>query len=72
MYEDVLVKAFRNINPNITQIVLNFKGSTQNGKLYFKSEADGKDFLANYGRNRQHYYMFYKPGFNVVIDMFQT
>lgn len=35
-------------------------------------EQSGKDFLANYQKNRHHIYQFYKANSVISVDIFQN
>lgn len=73
-FEDSLLKAFRNVNPNVIQVNV-FPvafNKTYVGRVYLKTEQDGKDFIIDYSNKRDVLFKYYKDknqiNFNINVD----
>lgn len=70
-FEESLLAAFREINPNVLQVnvfpvVYNH---TYIGRVYLRSEEDGKNFLVDYSNARSKIYKFYKEKSNIIFNI---
>lgn len=73
-FEETLIEAFKVVNPNIVQVNI-FPVKFNNsyfGRVYLKSEEDGKNFLVDYTNFKSKIYKYYKENtnmaFNISID----
>lgn len=72
-FEDVLVKVFRGVNPNVVQVNVFSKGNdTYVARVYLKSEEEGRKFIVDYGNFREVLVKHYKNKesirFNINVD----
>jgi hypothetical protein len=73
-FEEVLIKAFQEINPNVVQVnVYKVKlNDTYIGRIYLTSEEKGKEFIVEYANHRSKLYTHFRPNttivFNISID----
>ena len=75
-FEEELIQTLRTINPNVVQVNIYpvaYNGSYI-GRVYLKSEEEGKHFIAEYGEHREKLFKFYKERgstiiFNISIDI---
>ena len=73
VFEDELVQVFRNINSNIVQVCVFPKNNdTYVGRVYLKSEEEGRKFIVDYGNFREILIKYYKNKesirFNINVD----
>ena len=69
-FEEVLIENFRKIHKNVLQVNIFPIGhnSSYIGRVYLKSEEDGKEFLSQYSYSRSSLYQFYKEK-NIIFDI---
>lgn len=70
-FEESLIAAFREINPNVLQVNIFpvVYNHTYIGRVYLKTEEDGKDFLVDYSNARSKIYKFYKEKSNIIFNI---
>jgi hypothetical protein len=74
-FEEELINSFRKINKNVIQVNVYpvAFNKTYIGRIYLRSEEEGKNFLVDYSTHRSAIYMHYKEQreaitFNINID----
>lgn len=74
-FEDKLLKDFRNVNPNVIQVNVYHVAYNDSyvGRVYLRSEQDGKDFIVDYTSKRKDIFKNYKENgsitFNINVDV---
>lgn len=74
-FEDKLLKDFRNVNPNVIQVNVYHVAYNDSyvGRVYLRSEQDGKDFIVDYTSKRKDIFKNYKENgsitFNINVDI---
>lgn len=68
-FEEDLIEHFRTINANVVQVNIYpvVYNKTYIGRVYLKSEEEGKNFLVEYANYRSKLYKFYKERSNPII-----
>lgn len=66
-----MIAAFREINPNVIQVNVFpvLYNRTYIGRIYLRSEEDGKNFLVDYSNARSKIYKFYKEKSNIIFNI---
>lgn len=74
-FEDKLLRDFRNVNPNVIQVNVYHVAYNDSyvGRVYLRSEQDGKDFIVDYTSKRKDIFKNYKENgsitFNINVDI---
>lgn len=70
-FEDQLLNDFKKVNKNVIQVNIyrvEFN-DTYIGRVYLKTEQDGKDFIVDYPTNRNHFFENYMDKANITFNI---
>lgn len=70
-FEEDLITAFREINPHVLQVNIYpvIYNNSYIGRVYLRSEEEGKNFLVDYSNFRTKIYKFYKEKNNIIFNI---
>lgn len=70
-FEESLIAAFKEINPNVIQVNVYpvVYNHTYIGRVYLRSEEEGKNFLVDYSNARSKIYKYYKEKNNIIFNI---